>query len=124
MRYLLLLFLAVPLAAQARERQLHDLIALSVPYSAPPQYDQWWTETRALCNCTPKVQLADLQWRLMADSKPHDRGSYWTGVDVVFMEPPDDRNPDVVKHEMLHAMLGGDPDHTNAVWRHFSVGSY
>lgn len=131
MRYLLLLLLLVqPLGAQtfvpassrddrAKQVKLANLLRESVPYAAPEMYQTWWDETRIVCDCSPRVQFTDLQWRSLVGSDLHERGEYWTGIDVVFVLSADTRNPDVIRHEMLHAMLGGDEGHKNKAWRRF-----
>lgn len=86
------------------------------PYDALPEYPAFWTATTA---CSDRS--GDL-----------DRISWFRAVSITFKgqivrgfwEPPhtitvwNGLEPDefTVRHEMLHDLLGGDPDHELSVW--------
>jgi len=117
-------WLLVVSVAAAQERQPIDaLVQSSVPYVPPAAYTAWWADVVRDCNCTPKVELTSIWWervdRPSFDCIEHDRcrGSYIPDLNAAFIAAPDTLREIIVKHEMRHAVLGGDPTHRALLWR-------
>mgnify|MGYP003578280185 FL=1 len=102
---------------RSRQTELAGLLSRSVPYLAPDTYAVWWDEVVEICQCEPKVRSDDLNWRKMVDAAQHERGAFWGGVNVMFIMGDDINDRLVIRHEMLHAVLGGDPDHRAKAWK-------
>src|ERR1051326_269860 len=98
------------------------LAAKSTLYAAPPEYEKWWSEVVKDCGCEPQVRLSDIWWMQVNaatfDCIEHDgcHGSYWPDMTSAFIRHDDIHHAMIVKHEMLHAILGGDPQHAHKAW--------
>lgn len=99
------------------QRELNNLIQQSTPYLAPDDYQQWWSQVDSVCGCEPLVQLEQLQWRKMFSTVTSERGAFWGTINVMFIHDADIYSAKVIRHEMLHAMLNGDPDHRHPAWK-------
>ena len=89
----------------------------AIPFEPLPEYATYWQETEACSQRTGDLSL--IQWFLASSIlngqailrglwQPPHRITIWRGLQ---------NDPEVVKHEMLHDLLSGDPDHTDPAWR-------
>ena len=116
MKWLWLLVLATPAFAQGPTITPADaapLFATSQQFLPPVEYDTWWDELVAACECAPATNLADLIWReTPADSflcpGVTDQGctGQWLASGDVFLARGYWTVQRAVQHEMLHAILG------------------
>lgn len=86
------------------------------PYEPPPVYAAWWTETE---RCSGRAgSFAALEWYLAdwitGDTKVA-RGRWSAPHDIVIVRGYE-ADEAVVRHEMLHDLLRGDPGHASAEW--------
>lgn len=86
------------------------------PYDALPQYTEFWAATSACSGRSGDLGL--IRWfravSIVSQGQivrglwqPPHRITVWTGLE-------DDAG--TVRHEMLHDLLGGDPDHNRRGW--------
>jgi hypothetical protein len=122
--YLFVLLLgATPAAAQSIERHWVALERISTTYVPPPEYAVWWQAVVAECDCTPAVELSAIAWQRV-DAATFEcanglrcHGYYIPSLVQAFIVAGDVDREVVVKHEMRHAILGGDPEHRHPSWR-------
>jgi hypothetical protein len=84
------------------------------PFNPPPQFREWWTKTEA---CSGRTGNFDrLRWSIVeGPSFPCSSGQcagHWTTNHHIFLASKWADNEMVVRHEMLHDLLGrpGHPD--------------
>lgn len=120
---LLVLITASAAQAQRMERHWQALEATSTLYEAPAEYAKWWQDVLAECGCTPAiVDLASIAWQRVptvtfecADGL-RCYGYYIPSLAEAFIGAADTLRQSTIKHEMLHAVLGGDPEHRHRSW--------
>jgi hypothetical protein len=119
---LLLSTLASPSTAQreqhvANRRDVEWLFKNSPQYVAPVQYDVWWDELVLACGCTPVTISASIVWRDAPSrgfacpvGEAMDANTLcvgqWLNSGDIFIATRYRLDERVVKHEMLHAILG------------------
>ena len=110
-------------AAQRVERQWRTLEATSTLYLAPAEYAKWWQEVVAECACVPAIDLSSIAWlRVHAPTFEcadmlRCYGYYVPSLGEAFVVAADTLRASTIKHEMRHAILGGDPLHQHPSWR-------
>jgi len=126
MRYVslsLLVLLPTLGAAQSLEQRWLALQNTSASYEPPPEYAGWWQAVVAECDCIPAVELPTIAWQRV-DATTFEcvvglrcRGYYIPSLAQAFVVSADTLRESTVKHEMRHAILGGDPEHQHPSWR-------
>lgn len=102
-----------------------------VPVTPPKVYAKWWRQVVRDCHCTPAVPFERLSWfSVKGHSFPCIKddcvGAFvWNdsaGVPpTILLAKWATGDPRIVRHEMLHAVLGGDLTHRNPLWRFYDV---
>lgn len=107
---------AITLLAACSSLGFEAEVTNKTPFTPPAEYADWWAETEACSgldgdmdrvawytatSITGDGKIASGRW-----SPPHD---------VVLVLGYEDDGM-IVRHEMLHDLLGGDPDHTASAW--------
>lgn len=86
--------------------------AKDVVLSPDSRYPGWYGEVEACAGRTGDYRGID--WWVLEDDSPN-AGETW-GRDV-YIKLRYATSAFVVKHEMLHTLLGGDGEHRSAAWR-------
>jgi hypothetical protein len=109
----ILLWLCLPVALQAQFEHAQPLVP-------PPPYSAWWAEVAASCDCTPATTLSAIAWYVVPGETFTYRGmqsaAAWDEDNLIVLARRWRDSKAVVQHEMLHAILGGDPQHRHAAW--------
>jgi len=136
MRYLTLLFLALLVAASARGQEQpradHAEVAWlfqnSPQYLPPVQYERWYDELVAAAGTEPNTTFEALIWHAAPRNGFGCQGSretcqgQWLDTGDIFIATRWVDDERVVKHEMLHAILGRG-DHP-ALFRRLNLGDH
>jgi len=113
-------------AASADAPWVTDLVARARHVTPAPAYARWWQELVVACDCTPVVSFEAVVWYVMPGGPfPCGAGPTCDGLttpkaQIVLASSERDRER-VVKHEMVHAVLGGDGEHRHPLWRSLCV---
>lgn len=86
------------------------------PFNPPAGYTEWWTATETCSGRTG--DLAAIEWSLATsitrNGRP-GRGAWVAPHDIIIVRGFQ-ADEVTVRHEMLHDLLSGDPDHTSPHW--------
>jgi hypothetical protein len=97
------------------------------PLTPPPEYRTWWQDVAAHCDCDPATTFEHLLWyevpgETFACGGPDRCAAGRDADDIILLAHRWVRSVAVVQHEMLHALLGGDPQHRHHAWlRYFAT---
>lgn len=86
------------------------------PFVPPASYVAWW---QAVETCSAQTgELARIEWFIADGLSENGRlvRARWEAPHRITLLANETDTEDVVKHEMLHDLLGGDPDHAGPAW--------
>ena len=86
------------------------------PIAPLEDYDSWWSATE---ECSGETgDMGRVRWYTAAGityNGAFARGVWLPPHEIVVIRGYEE-NPEIVRHEMLHDLLGGDSDHTKSAW--------
>jgi hypothetical protein len=86
------------------------------PFAPLPVYAEWWSQLQV---CSARVASMDrIEW-FMADGLTQNGAlvlGKWEEPHRITVLANQIESESVVKHEMLHDLLNGDPDHQGPAW--------
>lgn len=86
------------------------------PFAPPVSYAQWWSDVQS---CAAREGRMDrIEWFVAEDLTQNGRLvlGRWEEPHRITILAGYTEAEAIVKHEMLHDLLNGDPDHTDAAW--------
>jgi len=89
----------------------------------PEEYRGWWETVEA---CSFRLGDFDLVRWYQADViviEGKDLNGFWESPHDITVVKTAKGNTSVVRHEMLHDLLHGDPDHEHEAWSHCGLGN-
>lgn len=96
----------------------------SQQYEAPEVYAAWWAEVEA--DLGADGDMAGVRWYEVAGGMfyhpSHGKviGGMWSQDRSIYIAEGLTRNRGLVKHEMLHDLLGGDMEHRHPLFRTYA----
>lgn len=91
-------------------------VANREPMQPLPVYAEWWSATQTCSSLT--ADLERIEWFTATSIVGDDavaRG-VWTPPHRIILVKGFEESETTVRHEMLHDLLDGDPDHTSPHW--------
>ncbi len=86
------------------------------PFSPPEVYADWWDATEACSGLDG--DFARVSWYLATGITGDGKvaSGRWSQPHDIVIVRGYEGDETIVRHEMLHDLLDGDPDHTSALW--------
>lgn len=86
------------------------------PFMPLPAYEAWWSANE-LCS-SRTGDLTRVQWFLATSIVSNGALAFgaWTAPHQIVLVRGFEEDEVVVRHEMLHDLLDGDPDHRSPLW--------
>lgn len=87
-----------------------------LPYAALPEYAGWWDATEACSGI--EGELSAIEWILTRRIQVGGTMAFglWRPPHEIVIVQGFQDNEFTVRHEMLHDLLRGDPDHGSSAW--------
>lgn len=112
----------VPMPGTVMPRWAREMVARATPTTPGRAYGQWWTQLVVLCDCNAHARFEEVTWYvILGDAFPCSEREYCSGVTdqrqhIIILADGYRTSERAVKHEMLHAILGGDAEHRHPLW--------
>ena len=86
------------------------------PFTPPPVYGEWWAETESCSGATG--DLAAIDWYLATGISSDAVSAFglWLPPHEIVLVRGFEDSRFTVRHEMLHDLLRGDPEHEDPAW--------